>query len=98
MALGIPVKFCTWNLRLPEDVVVFKSVISEHMLRVEYMIISCEIALIWMPRNAFDNTPTLVQVMVWAVRQQAITWENIGPDLCRYMASLGHNKLPWYTE
>ena len=28
-----------------------------------------------------------------AVRQHAITWANVDPDLCRYMASLGHNKL-----
>ena len=27
-----------------------------------------------------------------AVRQQAITWANVDPDLCRRMASLGHNK------
>ena len=26
-----------------------------------------------------------------AVRQQAITWANVDPDLCRHMASLGHN-------
>ena len=28
-----------------------------------------------------------------AVRQQAITWANVDPDLCRHMASLGHNEL-----
>ena len=28
-----------------------------------------------------------------AVRQQAITWANVEPDLCRHMASLGHNEL-----
>ena len=26
-----------------------------------------------------------------AVRQQAITWDNVDPGLCRHMASLGHN-------
>ena len=26
-----------------------------------------------------------------AVRQQAITWANVDPDLCRQMASLGLN-------
>ena len=25
--------------------------------------------------------------------QQAITWANVDPDLCRHMASLGHNEL-----
>ena len=30
----------------------------------------------------------------WSVnRQQAITWANVDPDLCRHMASLGHNEL-----
>ena len=28
-----------------------------------------------------------------AVRQQAITWVNVDPDLCRHMVSLGHNEL-----
>ena len=28
-----------------------------------------------------------------AVRQQAITWANVDPDLCRHMASLGPNEL-----
>ena len=28
-----------------------------------------------------------------AVRQQAITWANGEPDLCRHMASLGHKEL-----
>ena len=28
-----------------------------------------------------------------AVKQQNITWANIGPDLYSHMASLGHNEL-----
>ena len=28
-----------------------------------------------------------------AVRQQAITWANVDPVLCRHMASIGHNEL-----
>ena len=28
-----------------------------------------------------------------AVRQQAITWANVDPDLCRHTASPGHNEL-----
>ena len=28
-----------------------------------------------------------------AIRQQAITWANVDPDICRHMASLGHNEL-----
>ena len=28
-----------------------------------------------------------------AIRQQAITWANVDPDLCRHVVSLGHNEL-----
>ena len=40
-----------------------------------------------------DDKSTLVQEWLGAVRQQAITWANVDPDLCRHMASLGHNEL-----
>ena len=46
--------------------------------------ISYEIALKWMPLDLTDDKSTLVQV-----RQQAITWANVDPDLCCQMASLG---------
>ena len=36
----------------------------------------------WQGNIASDN----------AVGQQAITWANIGPDLCHHLASLGHNE------
>ena len=31
--------------------------------------------------------------MVGAVRQQAITWANVDPELCHHMTSLGHYEL-----
>ena len=40
-----------------------------------------------------DGRSMLDQVMVGAVRQQAITWTNVDPDLWRHVASLGHNEL-----
>ena len=45
----------------------------------------------WMSLDLTDDQSTSVQVM--AVRQQAITWANVDPDLCRHMASLGPNGL-----
>ena len=39
-----------------------------------------------------DDKSTLVQVP-GAIRQQAITWANVDPDLCHHMVSLGHNEL-----
>ena len=71
-----------WNFRL----VIFKQI----LVIVDWDI-CCEIALIWMLLDFTDDQSTLVQVMVWC--RQA--WANVGPDLCRHMASLGHNELRW---
>ena len=46
-----------------------------------------------MSLDVTDDKSTLVQVMVAAVRQQAIIWTNVDPDLCRHMASVGHKEL-----
>ena len=40
-----------------------------------------------------DDKSILVQVMACGIRQQAITWAKVYPDLCLHMASLGHNEL-----
>ena len=40
---------------------------------------TCGIALRWKPQHTFDD-------------EQAITWANIDPDLCRHMASLDQNE------
>ena len=44
-----------------------------------------EFNLRWVPQN-----PTMGQVVRL---HQAITWANVDSDLCRHMASLGHNDL-----
>ena len=46
-----------------------------------------------MPLDLTDDKSTLPQVMLGAVRQQAITWADVDTDLCRHMASQGHNEL-----
>ena len=37
--------------------------------------------------------------LLLSVRQQAITWTNFDPDLCRHTTPLGHkeliNEVPW---
>ena len=43
----------------------YKSVISERMSWINFMSISCQITLRWMPQNTFDDKSTLVQVMAW---------------------------------
>ena len=50
-----------------------------------------KIDLGWMLQNLTNEKWTLVQVML--IRQQTTTWANADPDLCRHMASLGHNEL-----
>ena len=75
---------------------------SWHVIFIQILVIdgwgiSCEIALIWMSLDFADDQSTLVQVIAWcrraAVRQQAITWGHVDPDLCRHMALLGHSEL-----
>ena len=48
-----------------------------------------------MPRELIDKESTLVQVIngFGTIRQQAITWANVDPDLCPDMASPDHNEL-----
>ena len=70
------------------------------MLLIAVWGISCEITLIWMELDLTDDQSTLVQVMAWcqAIRQQAITWANVYPDLCCHMVSLGHNELRYHPQ
>ena len=44
---------------------VLKSVISELMLWIKFIITSCEIALSWIAENTSDVKSTLVQIMAW---------------------------------
>ena len=43
----------------------------------------------WMPYQWQVSTGS----GIGAVSQQAVTLTNVDPDLCRHMASLGHNEL-----
>ena len=71
----------------------FRHVIFKLMSAIDGWGILCEISLIWMSLDFTDGQSTLVQVMAWCVRQQAIAWVNVDPDLCHHMVSLGHNEL-----
>ena len=51
-----------------------------------------EVSLVNLPLDECHST-------LQAVRQQAFTWANVDPDLCRQMASLGLNELThWPME
>ena len=71
----------------------YRHVIFKQILVIDVWGIPCEIALILMSLDFTDDQSTLVQVMVGAVRQQAITWANVDQDLCCHMASLGQNEF-----
>ena len=64
----------------------FRHAIFKQILVIDGWDISSEIALLWRSLDLTDDQSTLV-------RQQAITWANVDPDLCRHMASVGHNEL-----
>ena len=66
------------------------------IILIDFWGITCEIALRRISMDFIDDKSILIQVLAWcrqAVRQQAITWANVDPGLCRYMASLGYNEL-----
>ena len=50
------------------------SVISKRISRRGILNNSCEIAVIYMPQDLINDKPTLVQLMLCAIRKQAITW------------------------
>ena len=57
-----------------------------------------EVSLAKLPSDKYHGTLLMINQngsKYWyvAVRQQAITWTNVEPDLCRHKASLGHNEL-----
>ena len=48
----------------------FKSVIFKHVIWIKFMSTFCEIARRWMPQNAFDEKPAVVQVMALCLSQR----------------------------
>ena len=55
------------------------------MLRIKFLNISYEIALMCMLQNPADD--------VNIGSGNGITWANVDPDMCCHMASLGHKEL-----
>ena len=58
-----------------------KSVVFEHMLQIKLMVISLELAPMWIPQDTFDKSVT-----AWRC-QQAITCANVDLYLCHHVAS-----------
>ena len=56
---------------------------------VQFSLYECHWDLLMMSQHWF-------RYWLGAVRQQAITWINVDPDLSRHMVSLGHNELMYY--
>ena len=78
---------------------------TQHILPIEFMCQFCQIDLRWLPQNLTGkDKPATVKVMTWChqatshnqeqYRQATrFTWPNVNSDICRHMASLGHNVL-----
>ena len=69
----------------------FLTVVTEHMLWINFMGISCEIALTLMSQNTPDDKSLDVRSGNALVLPGSKPL--LDPDQCRYMASLGHNDL-----
>ena len=57
-------------------------------LVIDGWIVASEIVLRWMSLALTDDKSTLVHLMAWNARQQAIIWTRSDPDLWCDMASL----------
>ena len=58
------------------------------MLWIKLMGTPCELTLVWMLWNAFDDNSAKAQVMAWT-----ITSVHVAQDLCGHVASQGHDML-----
>ena len=67
----------------------FKLIIQNHSLGTSKKLLSGEY------QSLTKDMSTLVRVMLYVVRHQAITQANVDPEMCRHMTSLGHNILSY---
>ena len=67
-----------------------------------YRIVACALAVKLLPSECQNISLMICQhwFREWlgAIRQQAIAWANVDPDLCRNMVSLGHNESRWKLD
>ena len=54
------------------------------MLRIKFRSIFREVAPMLMLQIFFDDQSTYIQIILGAVKQQAITFANVDPYLCRH--------------
>ena len=74
-----------------------KSLIFEHILRINFMSTSCEIAFRWMPQNTFDDYSTLVWVVAWCRQTTSHYLSQCWPrSTSLHVALLSHSELIWY--
>ena len=75
----------------------FRRVIFQLILVIDGWSICCKIVLKWMQMDHIDGKSTLVPVMAWCHQATSHYLSQLWPDLCRHMASLGHNELNSWT-
>ena len=67
-----------------------KLMIFELVSRISSLSISLEIVRRWMRQTSLIIYQNWFMYWLGAARQQAIAWDDVDPDLCHHMASLGH--------
>ena len=73
----------------------FKIVISNSILQIDILSISCEIALRRMPQNPFDDKSTLVKVMAWCCQATSHYLNQLWP---RFMSPYGITRPQWVNK
>ena len=82
------------------EVFLFMLANDAHVWAISLITTSVKTLVGQVPFTALHTVPLLVSGF-WSAgdwTEQAITWANVDPDLCRHMASLGHNELTTMIE
>ena len=84
---------CLRQLIVPWEMRVIKICKFETQLGID-IFNKVNITLEWMPGDLVDVVSQYwFRRLLGAVRQQAITWDDVDQDLCYHMALSGHNEL-----
>ena len=71
----------------------WKNDCQNHFFQIDILSTSHKTGWKWGQQDSINGRPPLVRVMVWAIRQQTITYANVHSVLYRHKASLKHIEL-----
>ena len=72
---------------------IFKVWFSKSLYRIVVWVLAVKFILAECHKTSLMISQHWFRQWLGAVRQQAITWANVDPGFCPYMATLGHNEL-----